>query len=99
MEDSLQIKREILKNFDFAFNIDWKNPHHKQIHTYLTSLTMYFGIKMNGHVADQGSFLAYRFNERTDLLDNINKFRMLFKNESPNTFSEEACNGCCVFKI
>lgn len=94
--DDNQLKSQILRSFDFAFKIDWENPHHKRIHTYLTSLTMYFGVKMNGHIASAGSFLAYRFNERNKIEEKVDKFRLLFKNES-ETFSEEYCDGCYIF--
>lgn len=97
--DNAQLKINILRNFDFAFKIDWENPHHRRIHTYLTSLTMYFGVKMNGHISDAGSYLAYRFNERDNLNSSIDKFRKLFRNESIDTFTEEYCNGCYIFTL
>lgn len=95
--NNTQLRINILRNFDFAFKIDWENPHHRQIHIYLTSLTMYFGVKMNGHISDTGSYLAYRFNERDNLTSSIDKFRKLFKNECPATFTEEYCDGCYIF--
>lgn len=90
------LKSQILSSFDFAFKIDWENPHHKKINKYLTSLTMYFGVKMTSHISTAGSYNAYRFNERTNIDQKVDKFRNLFKNESP-TFSEEFCNGCYIF--
>ena len=98
-EDDLKLRDNLLGNFDFAFNIDWENKHHLQIHVYLTSLTMYFGTKMNGHVMGLGAYLAYRFNERDRVEERVELYRRLFKNESPETFEEVDCNGCCVFKI
>jgi hypothetical protein len=98
-EDDIKLRDGILGNFDFAFNIDWEKPSHRQIHIYLTSLTMYFGTKMNGHVMGLGAYLAYRFNERDGVEDRIELYRRLFRNESPETFEEINCNGCCVFKI
>lgn len=95
--DNQQLKIDILKNFDFAFKINWESEHHRRIHTYLVSLTMYFGVKMNGHIAETGSFLAYRFNERDNLGSSIDMFRNLFKNEGTDTFTEEYCHGCYIF--
>ena len=95
----LDIKKSILRNFDFAFKVDWDNPHHKQIHRHLTALTMYFGIKFNGHISYEGSFLAYRFNDRKNVDKHVHKFRTLFKNESLLTFKEEECDGCYIFTI
>lgn len=98
-EDDLKLRDSILGNFDFAFNINWEDKHQVQIHIYLTSLTMYFGTKMNGHVMGLGAYLAFRFNERNRVEDRVELYRRLFKNESPETFEEINCNGCCVFKI
>jgi hypothetical protein len=98
-DDDLILRDNILGNFDFAFNINWEDKHQVKIHTYLTSLTMYFGTKMNGHVMGLGSYLAYRFNQRDCVEERVELYRRLFKNESPNTFEEINCNGCCVFKI
>jgi len=95
--DNAQLKINILRNFDFAFKIDWENPDHRRVHTYLTSLTMYFGVKMNGHISTAGSYLAYRFNERDNLERSIDKFRKLFRGENIETFKEEYCDGCYIF--
>ena len=92
-----QLKEDILGNFDFAFKVNWEDPIHRRIHIYLTSLTMYFGVKMNGHISTAGSYLAYRFNERDKLDLSIDKFRKLFKNQNVATFNEEYCNGCYIF--
>jgi hypothetical protein len=70
-DDDLILRNSILGNFDFAFNIDWEDKHHIKIHKYLTSLTMYFGTKMNGHIMGLGAYLAYRFNERTRVEERI----------------------------
>ena len=93
------IRDDVLKNFDFAFKINWNDQHHRKIHTYLTSLTMYFGMKFNGHFASAGSYLAYRFNEAGDKLEGIEKIRKLIYNESRETFIEEIVGGCSIFKI
>lgn len=93
----IELKDSILGNFHFAFKIDWDNPHHRQIHTYLTSLTMYYSVKFNGHIGSAGNFLMYRFNDEAGLEEQIDKFRNLFRNESPENFSEEVCNGCHIF--
>ena len=94
--DLTDLKNSILGNYDFAFRIDWENSHHRKVHNYLASLTMYLGVRMNGHISTAGSYLAYRFNDRHQVPSDVEKFRKLFKNESP-TFTEENCGGCCVF--
>ena len=93
------VRNDVLKHFDFAFDINWNKEQHKKIHTYLTSLTMYFGMKFNGHFASAGSYLAYKFNEAGDKEEGLQKIRMLIRNESRETFIEEVVNGCSIFKI
>lgn len=97
--DHEKLKFEILKSFDFAFNINWEDPHHKKIHAFLTSLTMHYCTKMNGHISGSGAFLAYRFDDRFNIDEKIEVFRKLFKNESRQTFNEELVGGCHIFKI
>jgi hypothetical protein len=96
MNETEQLKVDILSNFDFAFKIDWENSHHRKIHKYLNALTIYCNVKFNGHIAEAGSFLAYRFANRSVVQNRIEMFRSLFKNESSN-FTEEICNGCHIF--
>lgn len=97
--ERLIVKEEILKNFDFAFKMDWNSEHHHKIRKYLISLTMYFGTTMECRIHDYGSFLAYRFDERHNVKERLDIFRRLFKNEKPSTFLEENCNGCCIFTL
>lgn len=93
------LKNHMLQCYDFAFKLIWADEHHQKIFMYLKSLTMYTRIKGFLHFGSEGVYFCVRFNEdcRNDLLNQINKFRLLFKNENQKTFKEDNCNGCCIF--
>lgn len=91
----LGIRDAVLRNYDVAFRLDWTK--HAYLHPYLTTLTMYCACKLDAHFGNEGSFLAYRFNERDMLAEKIEFFRNLTRNEFPDTFAEEALDGCHIF--
>lgn len=89
----------ILSHYHVAFKIIWANVKHQEIWVYLKSLTMYTRLKTFSHFGPVGIYFAFAFNEEDNLERDINKFRNLFKNESPETFKEEVINGCHIFTI
>lgn len=91
----LDIRDAVLRNYDVAFKLDWSK--HAYLHPLINTLTMYFACKLDAHFGSEGSFLAYKFNERDRLDEKITFFRNLTRNEFPNTFTEEVVGGCHIF--
>jgi hypothetical protein len=91
------IRDAVLRNYDVAFRLDWER--HGHVHRYINSLTMYCACKLDAHFGSEGSFLAYRFNERDELADKVDLFRSLTCNEFKDTFREETIGGCHLFVL
>ena len=85
----------MLCNYDVAFKLDWSK--HAHLHPYINTLTMYFACKLDAHFGSEGSFLAYKFNERDNLQEKIEFFRDLTRNEFKESFAEEIVGGCHIF--
>jgi transcriptional regulator of heat shock response len=90
---------EVLQHYDFAICLDLKDKSLHKIVKYLGTLTAYFGHTFRGTFSATGTYFAYRFNERSNLKCNLNKFRSLIINEFENRVLEETINGCHLFKI
>lgn len=95
--DFLRIRDDVLKNFDVAIKVD--RSKHGYLIPYITSLTIYIGCKFNGNFGLNQSYVALRFIDRETIPEMVELYRALFKNEFPETFSEEIKNGCHIFTL
>lgn len=93
------LKDEILKHYDIAVRLIWDNDDHRRIFSYLKSLTMYTRVKTFSHFGEQGTYFAFRFNERDDLLCSINKISRLIENEKMLFSKKEIIDGCNIFTL
>lgn len=76
------IKADILQYYDMAVKIVWAKPNHRKFFDYLRALTINIRIKTISHFGSSGMFYAFKFNDRCNLEDNINKIVKLLENEN-----------------
>ena len=93
------LKDEILQHYDIAVKLIWSIEKHRTIFSYLKSLTMYTRIKTFSHFGSNGIYFAFRFNERDNLDDSINKISKLIENENGTFEKKEVKNGCHIFTL